>query len=95
LRRALGATRPSLFMQHMIEAGLIGLGGGIGGLGLAWLGLRGIEILFGDFAENLVGLDWVMVLTAIGLAIVSALLAGLYPTWRACRIAPASPLKAQ
>ena len=95
LRRALGATRPSLFIQHMIEAGLIGLGGGIGGLGLAWLGLRGIEILFGDFAENLVGLDWVMVLTAIGLAIVSALLAGLYPTWRACRIAPASQLKAQ
>jgi len=26
---------------------------------------------------------------------VSALLAGLYPTWRACRIAPASQLKAQ
>ena len=64
------------------------------GLGLAWLGLRGIEMLFGDFVENLVGLDWVMVLTAIGLAIVSALLAGLYPTWRACRIAPASQLKA-
>ena len=95
LRRALGASRSSLFIQHMIEAGLIGFGGGIGGLGLAWLGLSGIEMLFGEFAENLVGLDWVMVLTAIGLAIVSALLAGLYPTWRACRIAPASQLKAQ
>jgi putative ABC transport system permease protein len=95
LRRALGASRSSLFKQHMIEAGLIGFGGGIGGLGLAWLGLRGIEMLFGDYVENLVGLDWVMVLTAIGLAIVSALLAGLYPTWRACRIAPASQLKAQ
>ena len=79
----------------MIESGLIGLGGGVLGLGLAWLGLRGIEMLFGDFVENLVGLDWVMVLTAIGLAIVSALLAGLYPTWRACRIAPASQLKLQ
>jgi len=95
LRRALGASRSSLFKQHMIEAGLIGLGGGIFGLVLAWLGLRGIEMLFGDFVENLVGLDWVMVLTAIGLAIVSALLAGLYPTWRACRIAPASQLKTQ
>jgi len=95
LRRALGASRSSLFLQHMIEAGLIGLGGGIGGLPLAWLGLRGIEMLLGDFAENLVGLDWLMVLTAIGLAIVSALLAGLYPTWRACRITPASQLKAQ
>ena len=95
LRRALGASRSSLFLQHMIEAGLIGLGGGMGGLALAWLGLRGIEMLLGDFAENLVGLDWLMVLTAIGLAIVSALLAGLYPTWRACRITPASQLKAQ
>lgn len=95
LRRALGASRSSLFMQHMIESGLIGLGGGVFGLGLAWLGLRGIEMLFGDFVENLVGLDWVMVLTAIGLAIVSALLAGLYPTWRACSIAPANQLKIQ
>jgi len=95
LRRALGASRSNLFIQHMIESGLIGLGGGIFGLGLTWLGLRGIEMLFGDFIENLVTLDWVMILTAIGLAIVSALLAGLYPTWRACRITPASQLKLQ
>ncbi len=93
LRRALGASRSNLFIQHMIESGLIGLGGGVFGLGLTWLGLRGIEMLFGDFIENLVTLDWVMILTAIGLAIVSALLAGLYPTWRACRITPASQLK--
>lgn len=93
LRRALGATRSNLFIQHMIESGMIGLGGGILGLGLTWLGLRGIEMLFGEFVQNLVGLDWVMVLTAIGLAIISALVAGLYPTWRACRIAPASQLK--
>ena len=95
LRRALGASRSNLFVQHMIESGLIGLGGGIFGLGLTWLGLRGIEMLFGEFIKNLVDLDWVMILTAIGLAIVSALLAGLYPTWRACRIAPASQLKLQ
>jgi putative ABC transport system permease protein len=95
LRRALGASRGSLFVQHMIESGMIGLAGGVLGIGLTWLGLRGIKMLFGEFVENLVGLDWVMILTAIGLAIVSALLAGLYPTWRACRIAPASQLKIQ
>ncbi len=93
LRRALGATRSTLFAQHMIESAMIGLGGGILGLGLTWLGLRGIEMLFGEMVENLVGLDWVMVMTAIGLAIASALIAGLYPTWRACRILPASQLK--
>ena len=32
LRRALGASRSSLFVQHMIESGLIGLAGGILGL---------------------------------------------------------------
>jgi len=95
LRRALGASKSSLFVQHMIESGLIGLGGGLFGLALAWLGLRGIEMLFGENVENLVGMDWVMVMTGIGLAILSALLAGLYPTWRACSIAPASQLKIQ
>ena len=95
LRRALGASRSSLFVQHLIESAMIGLGGGIFGVGLAWLGLRGIEMLFGDVVKNMIGMDWVMVSTAIGLAIVSALLAGLYPTWRASRIAPASQLKTQ
>jgi len=93
LRRALGGSRGALFTQHMIEAGMIGLAGGVFGLGLAWLGLRGVEALFGDFVDNLVDMDWVMVLTAVALAIVSALLAGLYPTWRACRVAPAAQLK--
>jgi putative ABC transport system permease protein len=79
----------------MIEAGMIGFAGGLLGVGLTLLGLRGIEMLFGEFVENLVGMDWVMVLTAIGLAIVSALLAGLYPTWQACRVMPASQLKTQ
>ena len=95
VRRALGARRSDLFAQHMIEAGIIGLCGGVLGVGLTLLGLKGIEILFGDFVENLVGMDWVMVLTAIGLAIVSALFAGLYPTWQTCRIMPASQLKTQ
>ncbi|MEM9532665.1 MAG: ABC transporter permease [Pseudomonadota bacterium] len=95
LRRALGATKGSLFVQHLMESAMIGLAGGVLGLGLTWLGLRGIEILFGDFVQNLVTMDWVLVLLAIGLAIVSALLAGLYPTWRACNIAPASQLKTQ
>lgn len=95
VRRALGARKSDLFTQHMIEAGLIGFGGGILGVGLALLGLKGIEILFGHVVQHLVHMDWVMVLTAIGLAIVSALLAGLYPTWQACRIMPASQLKTQ
>ena len=95
LRRALGASKSTLFVQHLIEAGIIGLMGGLLGLFLAMGGLKGIAMLFGDNVKDLVYLDTTMVATAIGLAIVSALLAGLYPTWRACSIQPAVQLKTQ
>ena len=95
LRRALGATKGTLFTQHLIESGMIGLAGGLVGLLFTWLGLQGVQKLFGEFIQNFTSLDWVMMVTALGLAIVSALLAGLYPTWRACNIAPASQLKTQ
>jgi putative ABC transport system permease protein len=95
LRRALGASRNAIFSQYIIEAGVIGLCGGILGIGLTWLGLRGIEVLYRqyEFVENLVKMDWVMILAAVALAIISALGAALYPTWRACRIQPAAQLK--
>jgi putative ABC transport system permease protein len=95
LRRALGASKNAVFSQYIIEAGLIGLAGGVAGVGMTWLGLRGIEALYGQFGfiSNLVTMDWVMILAAVILAIFSALGAALYPTWRACRIQPASQLK--
>ena len=97
LRRALGANKSALFTQYIIEAGIIGTAGGLLGIVLTWFGLRGIENLFADldFIANLVRMDWVMILAAVGLAIVSALGAALYPTWRACNIPPASQLRLQ
>lgn len=95
LRRALGASRNAIFSQYIVEAGLIGLAGGLLGIGTTWLGLQGIRMLYGeyDFVERLIAMDWVMVSVAICLAIMAALGAALYPTWRACGIQPASQLK--
>lgn len=95
LRRALGASRRAIFSQYIVEAGMIGITGGAIGVAMTWLGLRGIEILYSelDFIANLVRMDWEIVLSAVLLAVVSALAAALYPTWRACRIHPASQLK--
>jgi len=97
LRRALGASKAELFKQHIIEAGLIGVAGGLLGIGMTWLGLRGLENVFieYDFIDNLVRMDWSMVMLAVALAIVSALGAALYPTWRTCNITPASHLRLQ
>ena len=94
LRRALGATRGQLFTQHLVEAGVIGISGGLIGLVLTWLGLMAVRGLYADL-NNVARLDWVMVLTAIGLSITAAVLAGLFPTWKACQITPAVQLKTQ
>ncbi len=95
LRRAVGASRRTLFAQHLVEAGLIGAAGGLLGLILAWLGLKGINGLYGDQINGLTSLDPNMIALAVGLAIVSTVLAGLYPTWRACSVPPAGQLKTQ
>ena len=97
LRRALGASKAELFKQHIIEAGMIGIAGGLLGIGMTWIGLRGIEHLFVeyDFMQHLVRMDWTMVMLAVALAIISALSAALYPTWRTCNITPASHLRLQ
>lgn len=97
LRRALGASRATLFGQYIVEAGMIGVAGGLLGVAATWLGLRGLEHLFRDydFISYLVRMDWAMVALAVVLAILSALAAALYPTWRATSIAPASQLRIQ
>ncbi len=97
LRRALGASKSALFAQYITEAGIIGIAGGLAGIGTTWLGLRGIENVFAgyDFMAYLVTMDWTMVLVAVTLAIVSALGAALYPTWRACSVSPATTLRIQ
>jgi putative ABC transport system permease protein len=94
LRRALGASRKIIFKQQLIEVGVIGLSGGLIGLLLIMLGLQGIEYLY-DSPEGLVRLDWLMIFTAIGVAIISSIIAGLYPAWRVCKIPPATQLKTQ
>jgi len=97
LRRALGASRSAMFSQYFVEASMIGAAGGLLGILMTWLGLRGIENLFSefDFITKLVQMDWVMMLAAVTLAIVSALAAALYPTWRACNVTPATQLRIQ
>lgn len=94
LRRAVGASRRDLFTQHLIEAGAIGVAGGAAGLLLAWLGLISIRTLLAEF-DRVASMDPILVGVAVALAVISAVAAGLYPTWRACRISPAIQLKTQ
>ncbi|MEM9385279.1 MAG: ABC transporter permease [Pseudomonadota bacterium] len=94
IRRALGATRGELFRQHLVEVSVIGLLGGAFGLGLSYLGLWGVRALNAG-AERTTYLDLNMVLLGVVLALISAVAAGLYPTWRAANVDPAPFLRAQ
>lgn len=92
VRRALGASKRSLFAQLMIEAAVIGLSGGIGGLVLAFFGLWAVRHRPSSYAA-LAHLDLTMLLMTFLLALGASLVAGLLPAWRACQITPALQLK--
>ncbi len=92
LRRALGASRREVFSQYMIESGVVGLSGGVLGLLLTGLGLIAVRALYSEY-KTVAHLDWTMTGLTIVLAIAAALLAGIYPTWRACSVQPAAQLK--
>ncbi|MGN6513195.1 MAG: ABC transporter permease [Lysobacteraceae bacterium] len=94
VRRALGASRRAIFAQCLVEAGAIGLAGGLLGLGLAELGLWAVRQQPADYAP-LAHLDPLMLLVTFVLAVAASLLAGLLPAWRACLVSPAIQLKSQ
>ena len=94
LRRALGASKGAIFRQHLVEVGLVGVAGGALGLVLSRLGILGVQKLVSD-SDHLASLNLDLLLITFGIAVVSAIIAGLYPTWRVCQLPPAGYLKTQ
>ncbi|HEX7370616.1 MAG TPA: ABC transporter permease [Rhodanobacteraceae bacterium] len=92
VRRALGATRAAVFVQFMVESGMVGIAGGVLGLVFAELGLWAIRHQPAEYAK-LAHLDVSMFVATFVIALVASLIAGLLPAWRACVVAPAPQLK--
>jgi putative ABC transport system permease protein len=92
VRRALGASRRAVFAQCLVEAGVVGVAGGLLGLPLAWLGLWMVRQQPVSFAAS-ARFDPSMLGVALALAVLSALAAGIWPALRASRVAPALQVK--
>lgn len=97
VRRALGASRGAIFAQHLVECELVALAGGLLGtlLSLGILALVNRMYQPAGVEESFFELDPQMMLAAIGFALLAGTIAGVYPSWRICAIAPARHLKNQ
>ncbi|MEX0733493.1 MAG: ABC transporter permease [Steroidobacteraceae bacterium] len=101
IRRALGASRRQVFMQHLVEVGVISGVGAAAGLALGALLLAGLRMLYtmdptdSGGTQALAHVDVGSVITALALALFATIAAGLYPAWRIGRIPPAVYLKSQ
>ena len=96
VRRALGASRRDVFLQHLVECQVVAILGGVIGVVLSGLSLRVLNAFMLDMTNRagLFSLDVRMLLLALALSIAAGLISGVYPAWRICRLAPANHLKA-
>jgi putative ABC transport system permease protein len=94
IRRALGASRRDIHMQFLIEAGVIGIGGGVLGLLFTVVGVLCMgQVLSSAYADR-AHIDTSLLMLTLITAVIATLLAGMYPTLRASRVPPAWHLKA-
>lgn len=88
IRASLGASRARIVRQLLIEGLTLALIGGAAGLGLTWVGIRLLRSLL-TFNEAIaavaIDLDGKVLLFAVGLTLLSAVLASLAPAWKASR----------
>jgi predicted permease len=94
LRAALGAGRSRLITLLMGESLVLALAGAALGLGLAWLGLRGVELMVpqGGADDIEPRFNGIVLGVTLVLALGTAVVAGLVPALRASRTSMAAAL---
>ena len=89
VRRSVGAARPDVIFQFLLEAVFVSLAGGTAGVLLGWGGMQIVTRM-----QNLPSiLVWQPFAAAIGLSLAVGVVFGLYPAWRASRVDPIEALR--
>jgi len=87
IRKAIGAKRRTILLQFLIEAASICLIGGVIALAIAWP----LTLLMGKVMPAVLSLPVVCI--ALLMALVTGILAGFFPAWRAARMNPVDALR--
>jgi putative ABC transport system permease protein len=96
IRTALGAKRSAIFYQLLTENILLALIGGLAGIGVGWLSLRGLIAIMPEGtlpSEADLSLNIPILLFSLGASTLAGLLFGCAPAWYATRVDPAEALK--
>jgi putative ABC transport system permease protein len=93
VRRALGASRGAIYQQFLVEAGAVGLAGGLLGLPFTGIGMLYTDLVFEPEVARLAKLDVSLAVLTMVVAVLSTIIAALYPIWRAAQVQPAWQLK--
>jgi putative ABC transport system permease protein len=95
VRAALGASRWAIVRPVIAECLLLTSAGGILGIGLAWLAVRGIGALAAEQIPQLTGLSIEIRIVAFALTLsgVVALLCGALPAWYGASVDPQDALR--
>jgi predicted permease len=95
VRLALGARAATLLRQAIVESMVLSIAGGVIGLALAAVALRvGVSLLPETMPRvREIGLDWPVMVFALGLSLLTGLLCGLAPAFAAIRTSVNETLK--
>lgn len=89
IRKALGATDKQILIQFLVEAIILTLLGGIGGLTLGYIGGLLIGSAMAIVAKMTVG----MVIFSVGTSSVIGIVFGVYPAYKAAKLDPIEALR--
>jgi putative ABC transport system permease protein len=91
--RAMGWRRGHVLALIQLEAAALGLGGGLLGIVLGWCALRVLSVLPQTASIISSSVSWPLLLEAMAVALLSGLIAGAIPAWRAGRLSPMEALQ--
>ncbi len=93
--KAVGANRSDIIMLFVVEAGLMGLGGGVLGVILGFMfafSVEGVAAQLGYPVVKIV-IDWVLVFGAMGFSFIIGVASGLLPAIKAADMDPVEALR--